>query len=210
MGAVGNGILFGLLLTVMVGPVFFALIQNSIQKGYWGGFLMAIGISLSDTIYIVLAYFGISYVNHNPLFNVMLGVIGGSIMLVFGVVSIVKPTVYHEQKENIPSYNPVRQVIKGFMLNGINPFVLLFWIGVVSLVTLNYHYDGEEAFIFFTTIIVTVFSTDNLKSFLSQRLRRFINTYRMKVMNRIVGIALVLFSLRLFYYAFTHWSAIAG
>ena len=53
MDIVINGLLFGLLLCVLIGPVFFALIQNAIEKGFYSGFFMAIGIALSDAFYIV-------------------------------------------------------------------------------------------------------------------------------------------------------------
>ena len=60
MEAVWNGVLFGLLLTIFIGPVFFALIQTSVHRGFIYGVFMALGIALSDAIYVFLAYLGLS------------------------------------------------------------------------------------------------------------------------------------------------------
>ena len=77
MDVIINGLLFGLLLCVLIGPVFFALIQNAIEKGFFSGFFMAVGIALSDTIYILITYLGISQLVDNPSFNMWLGGVGG-------------------------------------------------------------------------------------------------------------------------------------
>jgi len=50
MEAVFNGVIYGLVLAVLVGPVFFTLIQTSIERGFKSGVYVAIGISLSDAL----------------------------------------------------------------------------------------------------------------------------------------------------------------
>lgn len=171
---------------------------------------MAVGISLSDTMYIVLANSGISQLGDHSSLALLLSVMGGVAMLGYGITGMVKPVAYRDQSADMPSVNPLRQVIKGFVLNGISPSVLMFWVGVSSLATLNYHYDGRRAAIFFATIVITVFTTDNLKGFLSRRLRNFFTPVRMKLLNFFVGLALVLFSFRLFYYISIHYPAISA
>ncbi len=199
MDVIANGLIFGLLLTILIGPVFFSLIQNSIEKGFWAGFFMAVGIASSDALYIVITYLGISQIINNETFNLWLGGIGGAIMLAFGLVSIFKPVPVKGAKQgHEESSGWFRQVCKGFFLNGINPFVLFFWISIASKVTLNYQYDNYEATTFFVTLIATVFGMDVLKTYFSTKLSEIVTPRFMKIMNRVVGIALILFSLRLF------------
>ena len=90
MDVVINGLVFGLLLCVLIGPVFFALIQNSIEKGFKAGFFMAIGIAVSDAFYILVTYLGISQLTNNEQFNMWLGGLGGVIMLGFGIFYMFK------------------------------------------------------------------------------------------------------------------------
>src|SRR5690606_2046297 len=157
-----NGILFGLLLTIFIGPVFFALIQTSIERGFYAGVFMAIGIALSDTIYVSISYFGISQLVSTESVNLWLGLAGGFIMIGFGVASLLKP-VRAPEFQGVKVQGKIRllrETFKGFLLNGINPSVFLFWIGIATMATVNNNYSNADAITFFAAIIVTVFITD--------------------------------------------------
>ena len=70
-----SGIGLGLVLAMMVGPVFFARIQLSIDKGFVAAVLMALGVVVSDGIYILFAWFGSSLLDQNVyIFNLLLHV----------------------------------------------------------------------------------------------------------------------------------------
>ncbi|MFY0591225.1 LysE family translocator [Roseivirga sp.] len=199
MDIIINGLLYGLLLCVLIGPVFFALIQNSIEKGFFSGLFMAVGIALSDSIYIVITYLGISQFVENPSFNMWLGGIGGTIMIVFGFIYLFKPIPTKGLKQlHAEETKWFQQIVKGFALNGINPFVLIFWIGIMSKVTLDMAYNTTQAIYFFIVVIATVFSVDVLKAHFAVKLSQIVTPRFMKIMNRVVGLALIVFSLKLF------------
>lgn len=199
MDVVINGFLFGLLLCVLIGPVFFALIQTAIERGFFSGFFMAVGIAISDSAYIVLTYLGVSKLVDNPSFNMWLGGIGGTIMLVFGIFYLFKPIPTKGLKQlHAEDTKWFQQILKGFALNGINPFVLIFWIGIISKVTVTYQYSTNQAITFFIVLVATVFLVDILKSYFAMKLSEIVTPRFMRIMNRVVGIALILFSLRLF------------
>lgn len=193
-----NGILFGLLLCILIGPVFFALIQNSIEKGFWSGFFMAIGVALSDAFYIVITYFGISQLVESENFKMWLGGVGGAIMLGFGIFYLFKSVPKNVVMKNVNgNRDGVKQILKGFFLNGVNPFVLFFWIGIVSKVSIDFEYSSNQALGFFIALVGTVFIVDVLKSHFATKLREIVTVRFMKIMNRVVGMALILFAFRL-------------
>jgi threonine/homoserine/homoserine lactone efflux protein len=207
MEILSNGILFGLILSLFIGPVFFSLIQTSMERGFSAGMSMAIGISLSDAIYIFLAHQGVSRFIQNESFRFYLGIGGGAIMLGFGIITLIKSFKKQEVAEKVQPNNPVPQssyhyIIKGFILNGINPSVLFFWISVVSLASLDYHYTGRDIFWFFLSIIATVLMIDIFKAYLSNRLGNLLKSGVILTVNRVVGVILMVFSIRLFYDAF--------
>lgn len=206
MDVIVNGILLGLLLSILIGPVFFSLLQTSIEKGFRAGVWMALGIMLSDALYISIAYLGISQLMEQDSFRIFLGMAGGVIMLIFGISSILKSPKIRSalEHENIKN-NVFRLISKGFLLNGINPSVLIFWIGVVSMVGVNYDYGKNDALIFFSCIIATVFITDVFKAFLATKLRSILTVRFMNITNKVVGLALCVFSCKLFFYAFEAW-----
>lgn len=202
MEALWNGILFGLLLAVFIGPVFFALIQTSLYKGILPGMAMAVGISLSDIVYITITYLGISRLSNNAAIHFWLGLSGGMIMIAFGISSMVKPLVRHAVSRT-PDHSEaiVRHISKGFLLNGLNPSVLIFWIGISSMATVSYRFSQSEVFLFFLSIISTVFVTDLIKIFVADLLRKMLTNRFMKIMNQLVGLGLIVFGIRLLYYA---------
>ncbi|ELR71819.1 hypothetical protein C900_02194 [Fulvivirga imtechensis AK7] len=196
-----NGALFGLLLAVLIGPVFFTLIQTSIEKGLDKAVLVAIGIFFSDVLYIGLAYLGISQLINNSGYDQWIGYGGGLILILFGVF-----TLFRSRKKTGIVERPVtvkgffRFVFKGFLINGVSPFVLIFWLGAMSLATVEYRYQGSDLFVFFTVILLIVFSTDVLKAYLAGKLRQLITPRLFKILNITVGLFLIAFGVRMFSY----------
>lgn len=95
-----------------------------------------------------------------------------------------------------------RYFIKGFIINGMSPMVLIFWIGAISIASLDFGYKkGFEFFIFFSTVLATVLATDVLKAYLADKLRRLITNRLMTVINILVGICLIVFGSRLIWNA---------
>lgn len=91
-----------------------------------------------------------------------------------------------------------RYFVKGFIINGLSPMVLIFWIGTISVASLDFGYSrGYEFFIFFSIVLITVLGTDILKAYLADKLRRLVTKRLMKIMNVIVGICLIIFGTRL-------------
>ncbi|MCG8320165.1 MAG: LysE family translocator [Cytophagales bacterium] len=201
--AITKGLAAGMILTIMIGPVFFALLQNSLEKGYKAAFHMTIGISISDAFYITICYFGIAQFAKDQRFQLWLGIIGGCIMLALGLLSLLKSTTKRPPRNgNNKSSGFIRQMLKGMVINGLNPSVLIFWLGIVSVATVNYQFKQQGLLFFFGTIILTVFITDNLKAYLSDKLSPVITTRFIRIMNSVVGIAFLIFSIKLFHFAY--------
>ena len=67
--AIQTGITLGLTLAILLGPVFFALIQTSISKGFLKGLFLAIGISISDSVYILTSNLFVRVIEEIPDFD---------------------------------------------------------------------------------------------------------------------------------------------
>jgi hypothetical protein len=90
MQAFAEGLSIGLLLSAMIGPVFFTLIQNSLENGFRYAAVLALGILVSDLIYVILTYLSVSIFASNPHFEVVLGFVGGLVLVGFGVSTLLK------------------------------------------------------------------------------------------------------------------------
>jgi threonine/homoserine/homoserine lactone efflux protein len=197
MEAVLKGIVSGVVLAFLVGPVFFTIIQTSIERGFRSGFFVAMGVSLSDATYICICYLGIYQFFDQGNFREYLAYTGGAVLLLFGfyylVIKARKMKLYTE--DNLPARSPFRLFLKGFIINGLSPVVLIFWLGTVAAATTEFGYDTPgEAIPYFAAIVATVFITDLIKAKLADKLRLMITPRFIRTLNIGIGVAMVIFA----------------
>ncbi|HEY4787581.1 MAG TPA: LysE family transporter [Bacteroidales bacterium] len=184
-----QGILMGLTVTVSFGPGFIALFQTSIVRGVKAGIVLAIGILLSDLVLISISYFGLSslIVKGN---TVTLGIIAGSILILSGSYSVFRsPSVNLASQTKLPDLQSRLPILlmKGFLLNIANPFVLIFWIGIMGFAASNYGMHSYGFFIFFLGLLSTAFSSDLMKCYLSSFLKNRLSPKTITLVNKTIG-----------------------
>jgi len=190
-----EGMILGLSLAFLFGfgPAFFALVQTGIQRGFWAGALLAFGIMLNDAVVVSLSLLGVAQVFAGTENYNYLGIVGGAILIVFGLVTFKKKAESGntENREITDSPHPVQLIVKGFLLNVANPFVWLFWIGISVGILARFEGDTSHMVLFFAGTLSVVFATDLLKTFLASQLKKFVNDKFLLLVNRIAGLALV-------------------
>jgi threonine/homoserine/homoserine lactone efflux protein len=204
MEVILNGVISGVVLAFLIGPVFFTILQTSIERGFGSGAMVAVGVSLSDAFYITLTYFGVYQLFDKGSFREYLAYFGGIVLLVFGVyyLFIKSRRRYQFDPERMQMNNPWKLVGKGFIINGLSPMVLIFWLGTVGVATTKLGYSTpDKAIPFFASIVSTVFFTDVLKAKLADNLRRLLTPMFIRNLNILLGLVLLIFGLRLIYYA---------
>ncbi|BDD03479.1 LysE family translocator [Aureibacter tunicatorum] len=203
-----KGIGFGIVLAFLIGPAFFSLIQTSIRNGFTSGVFMAMGISFSDIFYIFISYLGITQLAESSFFKTWFGILGGVVMLAFGAFSLMKraelmlPARERSEINRLGKKGLLGSFLKGALMNGLNPFLFVFWVGVVGAVANENHHSNSQTLLFFVGTMVTAFSLDLTKAYLSGKLMSIITPRFMSIVNKVVGSALVLFSFRMFYGAY--------
>ena len=195
-----NGIKLGIVLALLIGPVFFTIIQASVERGFGKGVLVAIGVSVSDLLYVVICCLGLIRLIENDAFHQQMAFIGGGILFLFGIyyLLIKNRRIRDPKAMHVEEKSKWRYFLKGFVINAFSPMVPLFWIGTLTIVTIDFGYnDNSEIIIFYAAVLITVLVTDIIKAWLAGRLRGLITVERMKVLNVVVGIALIIFGVRL-------------
>ncbi len=195
-----KAVVTGLILSMMVGPAFFLLLETSIKKGIRTALFFDFGILTSDLIYISIAYVFYAEVakimeGHNEL----LKIIGGLLFIVFGVISIIKkPSVKNQEEiDNSSQSNKDNwlQFLKGLMLNMANPMVIFYWFSVMALSAKHGANNVFETILFLGIMLTVFFSIDLLKIMGAKKLRPFITDPVLQSLNRITGSILALFGL---------------
>lgn len=204
MDIILNGIVSGIVLAFLIGPVFFTILQTSIERGFKSGVFVAIGVSVSDSMYILVAYLGLIQFMEAENFRHYMAYTGGIILLAFGIYYVFvksRKLVNYELQQLKPGTNWFKLAGKGFLINALSPMVLFFWIATVSVATTQFGYTtAGNASLYFASIVLTVFITDVVKAKLADKLRLLITPLFIRVMNIVLGIVLIVFASRLIFF----------
>lgn len=199
------GIGYGLLLSVMVGPAFFIMIETSITKGIKSALFLDLGVLLSDLLYVIIAF--IFFKEVTDLMEgdrrYILKIIGGGFFIILGIVHVLKKKALFLSHNNmkkplaLTASNYVMTLLKGFMINAVNPGVLFYWLTLMSLLPpapVELGLNKTQALsIYITIILITFFSLDVLKIFGAKKLKEILTPQWMYVINLVLGIVLLVF-----------------
>jgi len=184
----------GFLLSFMIGPVFFVLLETSAIKGFRAALSFNIGVIIADIIFILAAYFSSYQLLENLSNQPGLYVFGGVILLVYGITTFfkqgVKRTVDNPIKVTKNDY--VCLFFKGFFLNFINIGVLVFWLGIIIIVGPSLGNEPVRIRVFFTTMLLSYFITDVFKILLAKQLKRKLTYERIHLIKKGIGLILVI------------------
>lgn len=210
MSAFIDGIGWGMILCFLIGPIFFALIQAGIEQGFRAGIAIGVGVWVSDFLYIAGVYWGVSYVMEwveIDGFKFYLGVIGGIILIAFGLGTLVQklpdPPILDAQKNKAKSpfrYSSYPSLfLKGFLINTVNPFTVFFWLSITSTVIVKGDLGTSDALLFFSGLFLTIVTTDLAKVYLAKIIRNWLKPKYVLWVRRISGIALIIFGIVLIF-----------
>ncbi|BFP41133.1 LysE family transporter [Flavobacteriaceae bacterium GF1] len=180
----------GFLLSFMVGPVFFVLLETSAIKGFRAGLFFNVGVIVADVLFLFIAYFSSFQLLENLSNLPGLYVFGGTILFIYGVIIFIKKETKKDKVR--PSKGTyLGLVVKGFLLNFINIGVLIFWLGVLIVVGPNLDNSPNRILVFFGTMLTTYFITDLFKILLAKQLKRKLTSKRIAYIKKVLGLVLV-------------------
>lgn len=191
--AIFQGFMLGFVLAIQPGPSFFTLLQTSSKKGFKSGLALSVGIFLSDLVCVILAYLGVAQLFDKPESKIIVGLVGGCLLIVFGLVSIFHKKTVEEEKGveikeavNIPLF-----ITKGFFLNLLNPSVIFLWILWVGAVSTNKEFTKVDIMMFFITTLSTILITDILKAYFATKISKRLSHVVLRKISMLLGVILV-------------------
>lgn len=198
-----KGGIAGLTLSLLIGPIFFAIIQTGVEKGTKAGLALCGGIWVSDLMIILLSYLGLSYILMLVQwdgFALWMGSIGGLILISFGVTALfnASKSVAATQNIKIKKTHYLQLAMKGLALNTVNPFTMIFWLGLMSTIIAQSARSVSQATVFFGALLTVMITFDVLKVLLSRQIRSWLNPQNVLYFRRAIGMILILFGFVLF------------
>lgn len=196
-----KGIVTGLVLSIMLGPAFFVLLETSIRKGIRAALAFDAGVLISDVVYIIIAYVFIKQVAELSTGgdNALIKFVGGILFIVYGVILFLKKIKGQKIDPGGSKYRNSRDYwilfVKGLVLNLANPLVIFYWFSVMALgkTASRDAFTGWDMFFYLCVILITFFTIDILKIIGAKKLRPFITGGLLRSLNRITGSILMAF-----------------
>jgi len=203
-----SGIGLGFVLSFLTGPVFFALIKTSIEKGFSAGVSLAGGVVVSDIFYVGISLYGTSFIALENTYRLQIGIAGSSILFAIGLYYLFKKVKVNYEETSSKRKN-TGYFLKGFLMCIFNPAILLYWLSVTSsVISISGEIKSSEIIPFFGSILVTQFSLDVLKAYYANKFRYKIKEKNIARLNRIAGILILIFAARLIYNLLTGHSLV--
>ena len=129
-----KGLIVGIIASAPMGPVGVLVVQRTLNKGRWYGFVTGLGAALSDIIYAVITGLGMTFVMafiERPRTMLYLK-IGGSVMLFFfGLFTFfVKPTPSHHTSHGRGTL--LHNMFTGFLVTLSNPLIIFLFVALFA------------------------------------------------------------------------------
>lgn len=199
LDAIWKGILIGLFMAISVGPTLFAVIKYSLHNSYKAGLAFVLGVSLSDIMYVSLANLAAPLLVALNTYSKYIGYGGGLLLAVMGLAGLVR----NESNKQLPT-GPVtisgkqyfRIWLSGFLINTINPGVIVSWLAAVTATSGK---SGAYRFLLFAVCLLLILGIDFLKVFLASRIRRLLTAKRVGYLQKFSSFVLFVLGLLLIY-----------
>src|ERR1700681_3354151 len=201
--AILKGLALGIVLALSVGPIIFTIIKQSITVGHKGGFSFVAGVWLSDIILVILSNVFTEWVTRLLKYQKMIGYGGSSFLIAMGIYFFffkkvhIRSTGGNEHADHLSTSEMLRIFASGFIINTLNPGVLIFWLGNATVLALTH--TLEERIIIFSVCLLINMGADVGKVMMAGKLRKRLTVHNLSIINKISGAILMVFGMALLY-----------
>ncbi len=133
LAALGTVVVTSLSGVMMPGPMFTVTLAKS-YKSPWAGAQVSLGHAVIEVPLILLIYFGAAHFFQNSIVQLVLSVLGGG-MIVWMGVGLFRARREVARQGRDATYSAF---VAGILMSGLNPFFLVWWVTVGSLLLMNF------------------------------------------------------------------------
>ena len=176
--ALGTVVVTSLSGVMAPGPMFTMTLAKS-YKSPWAGAQVSLGHAVIEVPLILLIYFGVAQFFQDIVVQRVLSVLGGGMIIWMGIgLFRARKEVARGSKDT--SYSAF---IAGILMSGLNPFFLVWWVTVGSLLLMTFLEFSPQGLILFIVVhwlcdlvwlSLVSFTVYRTHSFLAQRLQEWI------------------------------------
>jgi threonine/homoserine/homoserine lactone efflux protein len=112
------------------GPLFFATISHGSKHGAKSGLIFSIAHTVVEFSLIMLFALGLLTIASEPIVKQVIGIIGGGVLIVFGLLQIRSSIITKPEDMKKPKSSYRHLFLIGLAFTGLNPYFILWWLTV--------------------------------------------------------------------------------
>lgn len=199
-----KGLIVGIVASAPMGPVGVLIIQRTLNKGRWYGFVTGIGAAVSDMVYAALLALAMGMVMpfvHEHMLPLQL--IGSALLFIFGIYTYrSKPSTNLPHKPGGKKGTLVQNAVTGFLLTFSNPLILALFLALFA----RFNFvtpDKVKLSIEFVFVAVGALAWWLGLTYIINKVRRKFDEGRIWLLNRTIGIIVMVVSLMSLFFTIT-------
>ena len=186
-----KGLFLGLIIQLAIGPIFFFIVNLSLQKTLLDGLMGVLAATVVTYIYIALSVFGIGKILEEEKFKKIFGMISSVVLIIFGGIIINGAINSGDIEIAVNTSNLFASFTSVFLLAISNPLSIVFFTGLFSAKAIEHNYTKNELYFFgFGTGLSTLIFMGGailLVSFLKEAIPIIV----MQILNIAVGVLII-------------------
>jgi L-lysine exporter family protein LysE/ArgO len=151
-----QGLVIGVMVAAPLGPVNIAMIDRGLRDGFRGAYLLGVGSTLADLVYILIAYAGADPLSRQPWARVLLFGAGAVVLAYLGVGAIRSARAARAEPalggpEGGRKHGPFAA---GVFITLLNPMTIASWLGILGAALAARPREGAWVEVLFITSLV--------------------------------------------------------
>ncbi|TMW72915.1 LysE family transporter [Alteribacter natronophilus] len=180
MGVLLTYVLLGLSLAAPIGPVNAAQLDRGIKNGFIHSWLVGLGATAADGIYMLLVFLGVVHLLGLPFVQVFLWLFGAFVLLYTGIEAILGARDIRTESLNRagPTQTYIKSFTSGFLMSLFNPLTILFWLGIFGSVLAKTvtNYGTSEVILYVAAIFFGIAIWDVTMAFFSSTMKNMLTS----------------------------------
>jgi threonine/homoserine/homoserine lactone efflux protein len=194
-----DGIKFGILVHLAIEPMCLMVFKTANSRGLFMGLILAASETIVDSLYILLAVYSTAIILKNEKTRKIVKLLGFLILMFFGINTLLEgfehPILPELSLFDISFTNNI--FLQGILLAASNPFEILFWGSIFSVKTIGNNLNKFQITQFAFGCLISTFIFLGSIAVLGSLVNVFLPEVVTKILNIIIGIALVIFGIRM-------------
>lgn len=189
---INNGLTTGLFLQLAIGPVFLYIVNLTLQRSIYDGFVAVLAVTLGDYLYITLSIIGIGKLLEKKKTKNVFGIISSIVFIIFGAI-IIYGIVANDisTSADIESVSILSSFLSVFFLTISSPMTIVLFTSIFTAKAVEYNYTKRELCIFGLSVGSATFIFVGLSVLLFSLFRQSAPFALIQVLNWLIGIVLI-------------------